>query len=316
MSQSSETYFVYVHGSGDNSMGEFQISLVEFNVTEPNSFCNEAISLAGGSELVLQGSTENATRTPTIQTCGVENANRGLWYTFDGTGYPFEIDACKSNETDGNFDVSFSLYSGGNCGELQCVAGVTFNEQVCGRVDDQIISSRFLEPANFTSSNSPTSPTPDQTMIDSEAGVTYYLFVHGEGLSPVGELNVTIRSLAPPSAAPTEAPEKSIPPTKFINGKAFFIIMLAVSICAVALLCICCRKTLYPCCYKAEVEGDLSKSQSERDLEQTFQDEHEAIRPTNSGSSSSYSNVASNSVSNASAPETAPVKRHRWQTLD
>jgi len=202
LSQKNETYYIYVHGSALNSYGTFEIVAEEFNVIEPNEFCHQALPVLE-KESFIQGSTEDATHTAPTNACGVEVINPGLWYTLNGTGYPYEIIACVRGETD-IFDVSISLFSGENCGELKCVDGRTFTDQLCLTGGEGSSNTRFLQ--NSSSSL-------DSISLDSKEGTTYYVFVHGQDQSPLEDGNSTkngivdfdliIRSQTPPTRAPT-----------------------------------------------------------------------------------------------------------------
>ena len=205
LSQTNETYYVYVHGSALNSYGSFEVVAEEFVVVEPNEFCQQAIPVTE-KESFIQGSTEDAIHAAPTNACGVEVVNPGLWYTIEGTGYPYEISACARDNTD-TFDVSVSLFSGDTCGELNCVSGYTFTDEFCstGGVGSSI-NVRFLQ-------NS--SDSLGSISLDSEEGATYYVYVHGQDPSSlengnsttgVGDFDLIIRSLVPPTRAPTQVP--------------------------------------------------------------------------------------------------------------
>ena len=207
MSEINETYYVYVHGIAQNSYGTFEGIAKDFLVVEANEFCPQA-KLVTEDEHLIQASTKNATHSAPTNTCGVDAVNPGLWYTFNGTGNTtYEISACARDDTDA-FDASVSLFSGDSCGQLKCVSGYTFTDQLCSSTDGEEsgISSRLLQ--NLSTSLPSIS-------LDSEEDMTYYIFVHGQDSTPessnttsngVGDFDLIIRSQIPPTNAPTVMP--------------------------------------------------------------------------------------------------------------
>ena len=290
LSQTNETYYIYVHGSAPNSYGNFQFLVDEFAITESNSVCSEALPLID-NESFIQGSTENATYSAPTDTCGVEITSPGLWYTFEGTGYPFEISACKSDASDDidAFDTSISLFSGESCGELECVSGTTFPDQVCGTIDELRTITRFLQDSN----SSLDSFTPGRNVVNSQEGVTYYLLLHGQDPSSsndtnvgdnVGSFELTVRSLAPPTvvlttvvpaaAAPNSSSPASLPAqeesskSKKSNKNLYWLLLLLLLLIPIF---ICC----YLKCFKSKKEGDQTKEPRELDSEESpFEGDH------------------------------------------
>jgi len=295
LSQTNETYYIYVHGSAPNSYGSFEFLVDEFEISESNSVCSEALPLTDNESSFIQDSTENATYSAPTDTCGVEITSPGLWYTFEGTGYPFEISACKSdasNDTD-TFDPSISLFSGKSCGELECVSGTTFSDQICGAIDDLNTTNRFLQ----DSTSSPDSFPPGRSVVNSQEGVTYHLLLHGQGPSSlndtnfgdnVGNFELTVRSLAPPSAPPTAAPASFAPSaapsiaamspsspaqeesskSKKSNKNLYWLLLLLLLLIPLVPIVVCC----YLKCSKSKKEGDETKDARELDSEEAPSD--------------------------------------------
>lgn len=190
-SKSATTYYIFVHGTESlSSMGDFELTYKEFDVLETNEFCPQARSItADGSR--IQGSTEDATHATIQETsCGVEISNPGLWYNFKGNGQPFTISAC--NEDADEFDVSISIFTG-SCGNLKCIAGTTFFQNVCSTLETR----RQLQ--SSTSGNNVRLMT-----VNLE---DYYIFVHGQ--NGVGDFDLFVRDenlSGFGTAAPSETP--------------------------------------------------------------------------------------------------------------
>jgi len=318
LSQTNETYFIYVHGNAPDSYGSFNASIEEPFVTESNSFCDEALPIREDDN-IFQGSTENATYTAPTDTCGVDIVNPGLWYTFNGTGYSFEIDLCTDDEAV-DFAISFSLFSGETCGNLQCISGSTFIEKICG--EDEIgNTTRFLQDSNSSLESA-------STIVESEQGVVYHLLVHGQGPSAfngfnTGDFELTVQSLAPPTPAPStpsSAPSTSFPSSapsiraarKNAKKKRsrklyylFFLLLIPILICCII-----------ACCYwkgaEARREGEegrgedgdyeIAKPTTEYDEEQVlFDDEDDS-----SSDDESSSNTDDETYSRHDSPDPSP----------
>jgi hypothetical protein len=195
LSEEGESYYVYVHGAPLNSMGSFTIVTMEFNVTEPNEFCQQSIFVIPDGTRI-EGSTKDAVHGSGIAECGVEMTNPGLWYSFEGTGNPIEVTACKSGENE-NFDVSTSIFTGDNCGEANCVNGASFSGQQC-LPEGESSGRRFLQ-----------TDAKQKLVIDSEAGELYYVYVHGQNPDNLdgggfGDYELYIKEVLPETPAPTE----------------------------------------------------------------------------------------------------------------
>lgn len=169
------TYHVYVHGApfSSNHIGDFTISYNEFEITEANEFCPQALEIFSDGSRV-RGSTEDSTHASIpMSSCGVDITNPGLWYTVSGNGQPFEITACSVDE--GEFDVSISVFEGGlgGCDSLTCLSGTTFVESCSsaqGRRELQLASSAFR--------------------FMSKPKTDYFIFVHG---TDVGDFDMYVR---------------------------------------------------------------------------------------------------------------------------
>mmetsp|Transcript_59839 Transcript_59839/g.146965 ORF Transcript_59839/g.146965 Transcript_59839/m.146965 type:complete len:1491 (-) Transcript_59839:2223-6695(-) len=203
LSEEGETYFVYVHGSPLNSMGTFVMWTEEFNVTEPNEFCQQAIQIDPDGSPIL-GSTENATHGAGIAECGVEIQHPGLWYSFEGTGNPFEVSACNSDNENDIFDVSTSIFAGKSCGEASCATGATFSGQFC-LPEGESSGRRFLQTEGK-----------QKLVLDSVPGELYYVYVHGQNPSEsegggIGEYELYIQEIVPETMSPTESPTNAAP---------------------------------------------------------------------------------------------------------
>ena len=189
-------YHVYVHGksTSSNSVGDFTLSYSEFEILEQNEFCPSANEVPTNGSRV-QGSTEDATHASIpSSTCGVEITNPGLWYTFKGSGQPFEVSACS--EDAGDFDVSVSVFAGGpgGCDSLTCVSGTTFVENVCSTSQAlRFLQGNSLAPFRFMT----------------EPGQDYYIFVHGA--DGAGDFDLFVKDELVSgfgTASPTETPQR------------------------------------------------------------------------------------------------------------
>jgi len=164
-SELNETYYVYVHGIGPNSYGTFDLEAEKFFETEYNVLCNAALPIVEPGVTVKANAT-NATHSAPSKVCVAETTHPGVWYTYEGTGFPFLMNACPNGVHD--YDVSISVFSGDSCGELSCESGITFTQEFCGGPIDEtsLNRNRDLEEGLFS--------------VESEVGVIYHIFVHGE----------------------------------------------------------------------------------------------------------------------------------------
>lgn len=110
-----------------------------------------------------EGSTVVATVDSTAGRCnGIDVSSPGVWYKVDGTGGSLVASTCHQL----SFDTKLSVYSGG-CDELVCVAS-----------DDDGCSSEVTNKAS-------------RVQFDTQAGVTYYILVHGYQ-SETGQFNLYV----------------------------------------------------------------------------------------------------------------------------
>jgi len=203
LSDVGETYHVYVHGSAQNSYGTFDLQVEKFTNVVENGFCNEALPITDPG-VYIRATTLNATHSAPTNVCGAETVHPGLWYTFEGTGAPFYITSCPLD----SINVTVSLFEGDNCGELSCISGTQFTRSMCGtEPETNDINVRFLQ------------KDPAPTVLESEVGKTYYMFIHGQVTEDtdntydpengVGGFDIKFFSGSPPP--PPEIPETKAP---------------------------------------------------------------------------------------------------------
>ncbi|KAL3923181.1 MAG: hypothetical protein SGILL_001802 [Bacillariaceae sp.] len=90
---------------------------LELDVYANNDRCNSAFGPLKQGDIV-RGSTADAS-LDTVPLCGLSARGPGVWYTLIGTGETATIFTC-SEFTD--FDTQITLFTGGDCGSLECVA--------------------------------------------------------------------------------------------------------------------------------------------------------------------------------------------------
>lgn len=112
------TYYIYVHGRQQSSVGDFALILEEFTPTTTNDFCDGAFTVPISNMTITRGSTRTAT-FDNAGFCGVPNAAAGIWYELMGRGTRLTASLCHE---DTNYDTALSVYTG-ECSELQCEAG-------------------------------------------------------------------------------------------------------------------------------------------------------------------------------------------------
>jgi hypothetical protein len=129
--------------------------------SQENDGCQGAIALdlAGGSAIIEGTTAEGASVDPENADCSASTAP-GLWYTAEGLGGAMSASLCGSA-----YDTKLSVYTG-ECGAVTCLQG---NDDSCGL----------------------------QSVVDwvGEAGVTYYILVHGFG-SNSGDFTLNVTAVA------------------------------------------------------------------------------------------------------------------------
>ncbi|KAL3924248.1 MAG: hypothetical protein SGILL_001161 [Bacillariaceae sp.] len=132
--------------------------------------CQEATPVVTESSFI-SGSTVGANHTAGTAFCGANITGPGQWYALNGTGNLLEIDACNQNVAD-NFTVAVAVFFGTSCGELSCITGSTFADQVCVTTDLSL-RGRSLQQSSFLQESS------SDLSFATDVGMTYYIFVSG-----------------------------------------------------------------------------------------------------------------------------------------
>ncbi|RMH02351.1 MAG: hypothetical protein D6706_00255, partial [Chloroflexi bacterium] len=153
-------YYILVSGFGSET-GNFELS-VSCSQVPPNDACANAITI--GCDTTISGSTVGA-NIDVAPVCQPDITSPGVWYHFPGNGDFITVSTCDQ----ASFDTKITVYSGA-CGSLTCVGG---NDDGSGC-------------SGFTS----------EFAFQSQAGVDYYILVHGFG-SATGTFDLTL-SCAPP----------------------------------------------------------------------------------------------------------------------
>jgi hypothetical protein len=118
--------------------------------TPPNDDCETAILLTPGDSDTQQTFTATADDVPP---CGKIVQAPGVWYTFAGTGNAMTVSLCTGTDYDTILNP-YCLEPGGDCSTLGCIGAD--DDAGCGEVGG-----------------------PSAITVCSEAGRTYYAFVHG-----------------------------------------------------------------------------------------------------------------------------------------
>ena len=254
LSDEDETYHVYVHGSAENSYGTFELEAKKFEVKANNEFCNEAIPIPNAGVDVRGSRTIDAVYSAPTNECGAEAVKPGLWYSFEGTGSPFNFSGCPLT----NINVSVSFFSGESCGDLTCISNRTYTMEECMAATNATNAdeNRFLQSSNLT----------DYISVESEVGVTYYMVIHGQArpdpetgviTNGVGKFNFTFYSPEPNNSTDDQGgkdSDLSKEGKKFtsktlvnilIGVGAFFILVFCIPPCWIyrEKLCRRCRKS-------------------------------------------------------------------------
>jgi hypothetical protein len=153
---------------GRSTMGE---SLIDVRACRPlNDLCERPIQLRANH--LTRGTTLSAQRPQGLQNCmGGLVSSPTSWYTVTGTGTFLIASLCESQST---FDAKLSIYCGSSgCDALTCIAG---GDNECG--------------------------TFPQAGWCSQPGATYFIAVHGAGLT-TGEFSILLLDSGQPCIPPT-----------------------------------------------------------------------------------------------------------------
>jgi hypothetical protein len=164
------TYYILVQGSDSADVGEFALSVTSFE-TSGNDDCFGAVSITANGTLIT-GSTAGATYDSSLTYCS-GYPSPDMWYSVAGTGGELTASTCNSVT---NYDSALSVYASfsGDCSELRCE---TSNDDACDSTTSEL--SWF-----------------------SDAGLTYFVRVHGFG-SSAGNFGLTVSGDGnPPGGGP------------------------------------------------------------------------------------------------------------------
>lgn len=165
-STTAQTYYVFVHGSDYGvfpNVGNFSLFVGNF-VAEPNDLCQGAVPLKGSSHIEI-GSTFNATLDLNLELCSPFLSEApGVWYSIVGGDEDLRVSTCNPST---DFDTQITVYRG-ECDGLRCV---NTDDSTCGLQSSVAWSA--------------------------EAGVTYYILVHGRLRSSVGKFALAVDEYVP-----------------------------------------------------------------------------------------------------------------------
>ena len=161
-------YFILVTSRPETDPGDFELKFdVEdaFDLALRNDVCNSAARLITSNVPLFVGSTEYASFSAEVPSCGSEvfATAPGLWFTIVGTGGKLSASTCGSQT---QLDTQISVFHGDGCWDLKCVVG---ND------DDPSCGAGGSTATWF-----------------SEDGRVYYIFVSGHG-SNTGVFELTVR---------------------------------------------------------------------------------------------------------------------------
>lgn len=122
----SETYYIYVHGRLQSSVGRFALYIEEYSPLVDNDFCSDSIEVAADGSLIT-GTTTGAT-FDNAGTCVAPNTGPGVFYKVKGTGRTLRASLCNEETS---FNAALSVYEG-NCTRLECVDGNSDAGGSCG----------------------------------------------------------------------------------------------------------------------------------------------------------------------------------------
>jgi hypothetical protein len=117
VSELNTNYYILVHGGLISSAGDFVLSVENYNPTQQNDFCSQAVSMDTNGT-VSYGSTIQATFDNVGSCQSVANTGAGVWYEMIGTGRRITASLCHNGTT---FKTAVSVLEG-NCTSLTCVA--------------------------------------------------------------------------------------------------------------------------------------------------------------------------------------------------
>jgi hypothetical protein len=120
------TYYIYVHGRLESSVGRFALHIEEYTPLVDNDFCDAAVSAKADGKLIA-GTTTGAT-FDNAGTCVAPNAGPGVFYTIQGTGRALRASLCNNATL---FNAALSVYEG-DCVSLRCVDGNSDTGGSCG----------------------------------------------------------------------------------------------------------------------------------------------------------------------------------------
>ena len=164
----NEKYYVIAHGSTTSNVGEYGLSVVDYQRPSHDD-CTTARSIVVNGP-VERGSTVNATR----ETYCNNRKARGVWHVVVGTGNIMTVSAC-SDLTD--YDVRLDVVSSSCSNYYGCVAPEDpgFDIPVCR------------------------SPFGRKLTFDSVADRLYYIIVYGQTESTVGGYGISVVDYTRPS---------------------------------------------------------------------------------------------------------------------
>lgn len=142
-------------------LGLFTLATTPMFAQVTNDDCSDAIAIGCGETITT--TTLGATADD-IPECNLASTGPGIWYTVTGTGGDITVSTCSANT---DFDTQLGIFEG-NCAGLTCVAG-----------NNQDFGCAF----NVRQST---------VVFPSEAGVTYYIYLTGQGgADGIAELSVS-----------------------------------------------------------------------------------------------------------------------------
>jgi len=161
--QEDVLYYVLVTGLEENgkASGTFGMTVTEVTPS-PGNECSKAQSFSLADPSAVGNTLEATVDFKNNDVCGVPLNTPGVWYTIEGTGKGVEFSTCESN----NYNTAISIFKG-SCEDLECITGTQAKDPKC---DNKGVTAAF----------------------HSEAGSTYYIYVHGtESSNNIGDFKLT-----------------------------------------------------------------------------------------------------------------------------